>query len=179
MTMHRFVLAVLALAGFLGTASAQSPLTSLEVFPPDVNLETARDKQSFIVQAWFADGLSRDVTAEAKVVLTNPAFAKLEGNVVHPVADGATEMLVEWGGKSVKLPVKVKDAKADRPISFKLDIMPIFMRSGCNTGSCHGAARGKDGFRRWRPLSPHSGNQWSASESRLAGGKLDDGKSER
>ena len=25
--------------------------------------------------------------------------------------------------------------------------MPVFMRSGCNTGSCHGAARGKDGFR--------------------------------
>jgi hypothetical protein len=25
--------------------------------------------------------------------------------------------------------------------------MPILMRSGCNTGSCHGAARGKDGFR--------------------------------
>ncbi len=149
MAMHRFVLAVLALAGFLGTAAAQSPspLTSLEVFPPDVNLETARDKQSFIVQAWFADGLSRDVTAEAKVAVANLAFARLEGNVLHPVADGATEMLVEWGGKSVKLPVKVTDAKADRPISFKLDIMPIFMRSGCNTGSCHGAARGKDGFR--------------------------------
>ncbi len=25
--------------------------------------------------------------------------------------------------------------------------MPVFMRAGCNTGSCHGAARGKDGFR--------------------------------
>ncbi len=24
--------------------------------------------------------------------------------------------------------------------------MPVFMRAGCNTGSCHGAARGKDGF---------------------------------
>ena len=33
-----------------------------------------------------------------------------------------------------------------RPISFKLDVMPVFMRTGCNTGSCHGAARGKDGF---------------------------------
>jgi hypothetical protein len=41
----------------------------------------------------------------------------------------------------------VKDAAADRPISWHLDIMPIFMRAGCNTGSCHGAARGKDGFR--------------------------------
>ena len=56
----------------------------------------------------------------------------------------------------------MKDAAADRPISFKLDVMPVFMRAGCNTGSCHGAARGKDGFRlslfgydpRRRPPSP-------------------------
>src|SRR5262249_10458926 len=33
------------------------------------------------------------------------------------------------------------------PISFKQDVMPIFMGAGCNQGSCHGAARGKDGFR--------------------------------
>ena len=25
--------------------------------------------------------------------------------------------------------------------------MPVFMRAGCNVGSCHGSARGKDGFR--------------------------------
>src|SRR5262245_64985845 len=142
----RFLLAALALAGSLGTASAQSP-TALEVYPPDVNLETARDRQSFVVQAWFADGLSRDVTAEAKVTVANPAVVKLDKNVVLPAADGATEMTVEWGGKAVKVPVKVMAAAVDRPISFKLDVMPVFMRSGCNTGSCHGAARGKDGFR--------------------------------
>ena len=28
-----------------------------------------------------------------------------------------------------------------------LDVMPVFTRAGCNSGSCHGAARGKDGFR--------------------------------
>ena len=38
-------------------------------------------------------------------------------------------------------------AAEDPGPSFRLDVMPIFMRSGCNTGSCHGAARGKDGFR--------------------------------
>ena len=31
-------------------------------------------------------------------------------------------------------------------MSFRLDVMPIFMKHGCNNGSCHGAARGKDGF---------------------------------
>lgn len=147
MATHKLLLAAVALAGIVGTAAADSPLTALEVYPPDINLETARDRQSFVVQAWFADGLSRDVTAEARVAFANPALVRLDKNVVYPVADGSTEMTVEWGGKAVKLPVKVLAAVADRPISFKLDVMPIFMRSGCNVGSCHGAARGKDGFR--------------------------------
>ena len=30
--------------------------------------------------------------------------------------------------------------------SFRLDVMPILAKAGCNTGGCHGAARGKDGF---------------------------------
>src|SRR5688572_30929936 len=30
---------------------------------------------------------------------------------------------------------------------FRSDVMPVFMKAGCNTGSCHGAARGKDSFR--------------------------------
>ena len=30
--------------------------------------------------------------------------------------------------------------------SFRQDIMPIFFRAGCNAGTCHGAAKGKDGF---------------------------------
>src|SRR5439155_7652517 len=38
-------------------------------------------------------------------------------------------------------------ADTDRPVSFRLDVMPIFMAAGCNTGSCHGSARGQDGFR--------------------------------
>jgi len=30
--------------------------------------------------------------------------------------------------------------------SFRRDVMPVFFRAGCNAGTCHGAARGKDGF---------------------------------
>ncbi len=121
--------------------------SELAVFPPDVRLNTLRDRQSLIVQARYADGLTRDVTAEAKLTLANPEFAKLEQSTLHPAADGKTEMTVEFSGLVVKVPVEVVAATADRPISFQLDVMPIFMRSGCNMGSCHGAARGKDGFR--------------------------------
>lgn len=139
----RSALPTLALLLVAGTAQAQKAA----VYPPDVNLETSRDRQSFIVQLTQPDGLTRDITDTAQVSFANPALVKLEKNVVLPVADGATEMTVIAGGQTVKVPVKVMNAKADRPISFKLDVMPVFLRSGCNQGGCHGAARGKDGFR--------------------------------
>ena len=143
-------LGTMLIGAITGIALAQAPataLTSLDVFPPELNLNTSRSRQSFIVQALYADGLTRDVTAEAKIAVANPALVKLDKNIVYPVADGATEMKVEFGGKVVAVKTTVKDAKAERPISFKLDVMPIFMRWGCNSGACHGAARGKDGFR--------------------------------
>ena len=30
--------------------------------------------------------------------------------------------------------------------SFRRDVMPVLFRAGCNAGTCHGSARGKDGF---------------------------------
>ncbi len=35
---------------------------------------------------------------------------------------------------------------AETAPSFRRDVMPIFFRAGCNAGTCHGSARGKDGF---------------------------------
>lgn len=35
---------------------------------------------------------------------------------------------------------------ADQTPSFRRDVMPVFFRAGCNSGACHGSARGKDGF---------------------------------
>jgi hypothetical protein len=118
----------------------------VEIFPPDVNLNTNRDRQMYIVVATRPDGVTLDVTSSAKATLANPALARIDGHTLYPTADGATTLNVEYEGQSVAAPVTVKDAAVDRPVSFKLDVMPVFMRSGCNTGSCHGAARGKDGF---------------------------------
>jgi hypothetical protein len=127
------------------SASVAAP-ESINVYPPDINLTTVRDRQSVIVQAVYASGITEDVTDKAIYTLPDQTLAKLDSNVLYPVADGNTELKVEYGGHSVALPVLVKDSQVDPPISFQLDIMPIFMRAGCNTGSCHGAARGKDGF---------------------------------
>jgi hypothetical protein len=138
---------VLSVPPWCNSSFAAAPLQSLAVYPPDVRLDTARAAQTFVVQATFADGLTRDVTDEAAVSFSDPAFVKRAGNLLTPGADGGGAMVVAFGGQTVKVPVTVKGASADRPVSFKRDVMPVFMRAGCNAGSCHGAARGKDGFR--------------------------------
>jgi hypothetical protein len=138
-------LALVATASAGTVAPAGAP--KLEVFPPDVNLATARDRQSYVVLVTRPDGVTLDKTQEAKATLENPAVARLDKRgMVLPVADGSTQLRIEYEGQQLRVPVTVKDAKTERPVSFNLDVMPVFMRSGCNTGSCHGAARGKDGF---------------------------------
>ena len=133
-------------AGAVAAPAAPPAIVKIEVFPPDVHLSTRRDRQSLVVVATRADDVTLDVTAGATWTVANPALAKLDGHTLYPVADGTTELVVEHAGHMVKVPVTVVAASDDRPISFKLDVMPVFMRAGCNTGSCHGAARGKDGF---------------------------------
>ena len=137
----------LALIGSGAVAMAESPLVQLNVFPPDITLTTSKDRQLVVVQAVHADGITRDVGKEATFTLANPALCRRDGTTLYPVADGQTELKVEFGGKELSIPVKVERSAESRPISFKLDVMPVWMKAGCNTGSCHGAARGKDGFR--------------------------------
>jgi len=148
MTVGKMLLTNLVCTMLLATTAAaqDSAVVSLNVSPPDVNLMTSKDRQLMVVQAVYANGLTRDVTAEAKFTFANPSLIRREGNTLWPAADGTTELKVEFAGQAVTVPVKVEKATAEQPISFRLDVMPIFLKAGCNSGSCHGAARGKDGF---------------------------------
>ncbi len=46
---------------------------------------------------------------------------------------------------SPPLPISPSPLLAAEP-TFRRDVMPVFFRAGCNAGTCHGSARGKDGF---------------------------------
>ncbi len=139
------VAGLISLAGM--RADAAGNITSIAVYPSDVHLNTKLDTQRYVVVATRDDGVTLDVTAQSTVKLANPALAKLENAMLSPLADGQTTLDVEYQGHHAAATIEVKDATVDRPISWYLDVMPVFARSGCNTGSCHGAARGKDGFR--------------------------------
>lgn len=138
-------LAVVCASSFV--LAAGDSVETLRVFPAAVQLQTVRDRQLMVVQAVQPDGITRDVTGQAQWKFDNPKLVRRDGNTLWGAADGETKLHVEYGGRLVEVPIKVEKAGAARPISFRLDVMPIFMKAGCNSGSCHGAKSGKDGFR--------------------------------
>ncbi len=127
-------------------ASTAQP-ARLTVFPASIALSSSIDSQSVVVQLIDADGLTRDVTSGCTLAIRDAALATVTENVVAPSGSGATTLVVTYGEMTSEIPVTVAGHDVLPPISFRNDVMPVFSRSGCNAGSCHGAARGKDGFR--------------------------------
>jgi hypothetical protein len=139
--MIRTAIAFVALA-----ASATAAEESFQVFPERVTLSGARDFQSMIVQHTADDGTTTDLSDRAEFRVSDAAIAQVDGRRLLPIGDGDTTLQVQVNGQALTVPVSVEKATEDLPLSFRLDVMPVFTKAGCNSGRCHGAARGKDGF---------------------------------
>src|SRR5437773_5023392 len=55
----------------VATAAAEGKITSIAVYPPDINLSTNADLQRFIVVATRDDGVTLDVTQQAAIKLAD------------------------------------------------------------------------------------------------------------
>ena len=126
--------------------STEKALAALAVYPPAVHLDTKDDRQSLVVTATFEDGTTQEVTSEASLAPAQEGIVEISENRLRGRGDGETTVAVSFRDEKVELPVVVVAASTPRPLSFRNDVMPIFMRAGCNTGECHGSARGQDGF---------------------------------
>ena len=73
-------LAAILLAAFAlaSPAFAERKLVKVEVFPQDVTLPHAGARQSLVVQATYDDGVTRDVSTEAKYTFANAALVTMK-----------------------------------------------------------------------------------------------------
>ncbi len=119
----------------------------LSVFPEAVVLRGKEAQQRIVVTAKIR-GFSVDVTSQCRFLLPRENFFRVtpEG-ILTPVRDGTGFLTVVYGSQKKTVPVKVIDPSKIEPVLFDRDIIPIFTKIGCNSGACHGAAAGKNGFK--------------------------------
>lgn len=128
------------------TLPAGAKVVALDVRPPAIDLAGPFAYAQLVVTAKLDSGESVDATRLAKIAA--PAAVKVSPTgVVRPAADGKGELTVTVGGAAAKVPVTVAgQATADAP-SFTKDVQPVLGKLGCNQGTCHGSAQGKNGFK--------------------------------
>ncbi len=141
------ILLVLTLAVAGTAADTKAQVTKIILEPSSLVLSEPEKGRRVLVTGIDTDGQKTDLTHEAIIELQGNALKLGDDGLIYPVASGETKVKVSAAGHSAELSVTVADLSAARPVNFKRDVMPILNKTGCTSGPCHGAAKGKNGFK--------------------------------
>ena len=134
-------------------------IVALQAAPASITLANPYAYAQLLVTGVLSSGERIDVTR--MIEFAEPAgLVKLNDHrLVRPVAEGESTIIASLAGQTVSIPVKVSGQSHDYPVSFVRDVMPVMSKAGCNAGTCHGSANGKNGFklslRGYDPLFDH------------------------
>ena len=144
-----FLVLALLLAGPVLAQDKLPPgakLAKVEVRPGRVELKTPFEYRQLLLTGVLDTGERVDVTRLAQYAAPESLVKVSAAGQVRPAGDGQGEITFTVLGQSGKIPVVVRGQKEKVEVSFVRDVMPTLSRLGCNAGTCHGGAQGKNGF---------------------------------
>lgn len=116
------------------------------VFPNEVTLRGPYARQRLLMTE-TVDGQKQDRTRQATYTCVPATVASItpEG-IIAPLANGEATITATYDGQTATMRVRVQAFESPPQVTFDRDIQPILTRYGCNSGPCHGKARGQNGF---------------------------------
>jgi hypothetical protein len=136
-----------------------SQVVRVEAYPAKLTLKHPYDYRQLLLTGYLATGERVDVTRLARPSGESNLIRLGPEGLARPVAEGNGELRLTVAGQAVTVAVEVSGQRSPYKVSFVRDVMPVLSKVGCNAGTCHGAAKGKNGFklslRGYDPLFDH------------------------
>ncbi|QDT97595.1 DUF1549 domain-containing protein [Gimesia aquarii] len=130
------------------TLSDSDPVVKLEVQPPTARIAQKYDTIQFIVTGYLKSGGKTDLTRLVKVNLSQPGKIHVSPTgLVRALQPGTVDVNFSQKGIQTKAKITVAEFPEDYRPDYWRDVAPAFTKMGCNSGLCHGANKGKDGFK--------------------------------
>ncbi len=149
--MVRSLLSTLLLLALIITLAQNANAAGLAISPETVQLRSPEATQQLLVSRPSpTPGVSprADATRQASYRSLNQEIATVDATgLVQARGDGKTEIVIEFSGEEMRVPVEVTGVAQPEPVSFRHQIIPILTKSSCNSGGCHGKAEGQNGFK--------------------------------
>jgi WD40 repeat protein/mono/diheme cytochrome c family protein len=122
-------------------------LAALEVQPKEIRLTHRFAYAQLLVTGRLKSGEAIDATRMVDPTLSAPIADVSRSGLVRPRGDGKGTLVLRLAGQAVEVPVTVLGVNSSPRVDFVHDIAPVLSRLGCNAGTCHGSAQGKNGFK--------------------------------
>ncbi len=139
------------------TPARQPDVTGLEAEPESIRITNASDYAQMLITATIPDEgrIDEGRIDEGRIDATGLVTWRLEGDVaavsaeglIRPARNGTGTVTAEMGNRQVAIPIEVTGMDGRYVPDFVRDVKPVLSRLGCNAGTCHGAAKGKNGFK--------------------------------
>lgn len=129
-------------------STSLAQLAKIVIFPSSISITGQRYSQRLLVEGTFADGHQEELTSRAQIAISDAMVAAADTDgVVIPRGDGQATATATIQGHRASAPLIVRDYSTAPIWSFRNDVLPVMTKMGCNSGPCHGAAAGKNGFK--------------------------------
>jgi len=127
--------------------AASNPIVRLEI-APIVRLDGPKMQDQIVVTGIRRHGEQVDMTRKVGFRNYNPKVVKAyRGGLLLPRGNGTTTVEAYYGKLRATAPVEVRNFDQPFKWSFRNHVISVMSKVGCNSGACHGAAAGKNGFR--------------------------------
>lgn len=128
-------------------APVAAAVAGLDVEPKVTVLASPAAYAQLVATASLASGDVVDATRVVEFKVEGDAVEVTRSGLVKPKADGVAKVILSLGGKTAEVAVKVEGLATPMHPDFVRDVNPVLSRLGCNQGTCHGSAQGKNGFK--------------------------------
>src|SRR5438034_779544 len=131
----------------LSKEKASDKIVALRVEPAELVFSDRRESRRLLVVGRTTTGQERDLSRQAKLVLQGDTIKLESDGFLSPLKEGETRVRIQAEGLETEVPVHIRGLGETHPVTFGRDVMPILNKVGCTSGMCHGAAKGKNGFK--------------------------------
>jgi hypothetical protein len=131
----------------VSTGASPEAGETLAILPNKIVLQGPKARQAIVVERQSHGRSIGQATEGVAFESSNPKLVRVSNSVAIPAGDGKAMIRARWKGLTAQIEVTVEQQKIDEPWSFRNHVQAVLTKAGCNSGACHGAAAGKNGFR--------------------------------
>lgn len=165
-----FVLIVITLVTLVaapGIAFGEDAASGIAILPDEILLSGPEARQMLLVEQVEGENLTGQLSEGVEFSSSDPDVVVVQNGVALPTGDGAATITATIGPHKAAATVRVSGYGEPFTWSFRNHVESVLSKAGCNSGACHGAQAGKNGFRlSLRGYDPEGDFNYLTRESR-------------